>query len=60
MLEIAEAQPAPLLLDGDPVQAQLAHRRPELARKACWCRVDLGGEPWRDLGRAREAGDRVA
>ena len=30
MLEIAEAEPAPFLLDGDAVQAELAHLRPQL------------------------------
>ena len=33
MIEIAQPQPAPLLLDGDPVQAQRAHRGPEFARE---------------------------
>ena len=42
MLEIAEAQPAPLLAHGDAVQAKFAHGLPQIARK-CVFTVDLGG-----------------
>ena len=47
MLEIAEAEPAILLLDRDPVQPELAHLRPQLAREFVRL-VDLGGDR-RDL-----------
>ena len=57
MLEIAQSRPAILLLDGDAVQAQLAHPGPQLARKAVGL-VDLGGDR-RHLGR-REALDLLA
>ncbi len=43
VLEVAEAKAAPVLLDGDPVQAELAHLGPELARELVGG-VDLGGE----------------
>ena len=60
MLEIAEAEPAILLLDGDAVQPELAHLRPQLAREFVGL-VDLGGDR-RDLvgGEAlRRLADRV-
>src|ERR1700722_6619327 len=47
VLEIAQAQAAERLLDRDPVQAELAHGRPELAWKLVGP-IDLGGER-RDL-----------
>ena len=43
VLEIAEARAAILLLDGDAVQAELAHLGPQLAREAVGL-VDLGGD----------------
>ncbi len=57
MLEIAEARAAEFLLDGDAVQAQLAHLGPQLAREPVGL-VDLGGDR-RDLG-GGEALDLVA
>ena len=53
MLEVAQAEAAVFLLDGDAVQAELAHLRPQLAREPV-LGVDLGGER-RDLvgGEAR-------
>ena len=53
MLEIAEAEPAPFLLDGDAVQAELAHLRPQMLRKFVLL-VDLGGDR-RDLVARRSA-----
>ena len=47
MLEIAEAEPALFLLDGDAVQPELAHLRPQLAREPVLL-VDLRGDR-RDL-----------
>ena len=47
MLEIAEAEAAIVLLDGDPVQAELAHLRPQLRRELVRL-VDFGGDR-RDL-----------
>ena len=47
MGEIAEPGAAPFLLDGDAVQPELAHLRPEIARKHVVA-IDLGG-PRRDL-----------
>ena len=43
MGEIAHAGAAIFLLDGDPVQAERAHLRPQLDRKAVGA-VDLGSE----------------
>src|SRR5689334_10557781 len=43
MLEIAEAQPAILLLDRDSVEAERAHFRPELTREPV-LGVDTRGE----------------
>ena len=43
MLEIAEAEPAILLGDGDPVQAERAHFRPQLPGEPV-LRVDLRGD----------------
>ena len=57
MLEIAEAEPAPFLLDGDAVQPELAHLRPQMPREFVLL-VDLGGDR-RDLV-GREALGRVA
>ena len=57
MLEIAEAKPAIFLLDGDPVEPELAHLRPQVAREFVLL-VDLGGDR-RDLV-AREPLGRVA
>ena len=53
MLEIAEAEPAILLLDRDPVQPELAHLRPQMPREFVLL-VDLGGDR-RDLVGARSA-----
>src|SRR4051794_18598454 len=47
MLEIAEPEPAPLLLDGDPVKAELTHLRPQMLGEFVRF-VDLGGDR-RDL-----------
>src|SRR5258708_5655555 len=47
MLEIAEPEPAPFLLDGDAVQSELAHLRPQALREFVFF-VDLGGNG-RDL-----------
>ncbi len=47
MLEIAEAEAAILFRDGDPVQPELAHLRPQIAREFVLL-VDLGGDR-RDL-----------
>jgi hypothetical protein len=47
MFEIAKPRAAELFFDGDAVQADSAHFRPEVARKLV-CAVDLGGA-WRDL-----------
>ncbi len=47
MLEIAQAKPAPLFLDRDPVQPELAHLRPQLDRETV-VGVNLGGDR-RDL-----------
>ena len=47
MFEVAEREPAIFLLDGDAVQAEFAHRRPEIAREPV-LGVDLRGER-RDL-----------
>ena len=57
MLEIAQPDAAILLLDGDAVQAELAHLGPQLAREAVGL-VDLGGDR-RHLGRG-EALDLLA
>ncbi len=60
MLEIAEAEPAIFLLDGDSVKAELAHLRPQLGGEPV-LRVDPGCER-RDLvgGEAlRRVADRV-
>ncbi len=43
MFEIAEARAAPLLLDRDAMQAELAHLRPELTREPVLA-VDLLGQ----------------
>ncbi len=43
VIEIAQPQSAPLLFDGDPVQTERAHRRPQLLREAVFA-VDRGGE----------------
>ena len=43
VLEVAQPRAAILLLDGDAVQAELAHLRPQLAREAVGL-VDLGGD----------------
>ena len=42
MFEIAEAGPAPFLLDGDPMHAELAQLGPQIARKRI-AAVDLLG-----------------
>src|SRR6185312_2856837 len=47
MLNIAQAEPAPFLLDGDPVETQLTHLRPEMTREFVLL-VDLRGDR-RDL-----------
>jgi hypothetical protein len=57
VFEIAEARSAELLLDGDAVQAELAHLWPQLTREAVGP-VDLGGDRCH-LGRG-EALDLVA
>ena len=43
VLEVAQARAAIFLLDGDAVQAELAHLGPQLAREAVGL-VDLGGD----------------
>jgi hypothetical protein len=48
MFQIAQAEAAPFFLDGNAVQAKVAHLRPELTRKAVGL-VDVGGDR-RDLG----------
>ena len=48
MVEIAEPQPAPFFLHGDPVQPQLAHRRPQLVAREPVLGVSARGQR-RDL-----------
>ena len=57
MLEIAEPRAAIFLLDGNPVQAEVAEFRPQVARELV-ALVDLGGAR-RDLMR-REVADGLA
>src|SRR6476661_260393 len=60
MLEIAEAEAAIFLLDGDAVEAECAHFGPKLARKPV-LRVDLRGERGNAVGGEARGGlaDRI-
>src|SRR5438874_11500214 len=60
MLEIAEAEAAPFFFDGDAVQSELTHLRPQVAREFVRF-IDLGGDRF-DLifGKApRSLADRI-
>src|SRR4029453_12203427 len=43
MLEVTEAETAPFLFDGDPVQSELTHLRPKVARELVRL-VNFGGD----------------
>jgi hypothetical protein len=60
MFEIAEPKPAIRLLNGDAVQAQLAHHRPQFAREAI-LGIDRGSDRFDPVEReaARRLADRV-
>jgi len=44
MIEIAQAQPAPFLFHGDPMQAQLAHCWPQFGPREPVFGIGAGGE----------------